>query len=176
MYKKNLLLLLAAGAFLFFQVHIYLPYGKTGIRPDLLFCFVLYLGVTFPLCRGALACCFTGYCLEILSGANGGLYILLYLCSFLCIKGLKFFFSFDTLPEMFLLFGVCSVVKGMLLSFSFAFVYEYSNAFSLLKYCRETVFTAALFPLVFVGLCRLYREPRAVADPYTTLSNGLRVR
>lgn len=161
---------------LFFQVHTYLPFGRSGIRPDLIMIFVMYAGVAFPLCRGALVSCACGYALELLSGATPGLYFVLYLVLVLMIKALKKYFNFDSFGELLLLLIVCIGVKQLLLLFAFYFIYEYSSIAGTRVFLLEAGFTAVLFVPVFLLLCRVYRDPRQPADMYTSLSNVRRVQ
>jgi rod shape-determining protein MreD len=174
-YSRNLLLFLALGALLFVQMHASLPFGLSGLRPDLLFCFILYVGVTFTPCRGSLLCFFTGYCFDIFSGSHSGLASLLYLCVFIMILFLKRFFSFDTAAELFFLFAVCMFLRLVLLHSAFVLLYENKQALVLAHYFKETLFTAVFFPFVFLGLCALYRDPRTNQETYTTLSNVRRI-
>ena len=159
----------------FFQNHVFLPFGKTGIRPDLLLCFVIYTGVIFTFCRGGIICFVTGYVLEVLSGANSGLYIIIYLNIFITIKLLKRYFNFDTVPELLFLMCVCVVVKFLVILFCFSFIYESSYFVVRQIYIPETLYTVILFPVVFSILCKLYKDPRKIPQPYAILSNVRRI-
>ena len=176
MYTKNCMLFVSAAVLLFFQVHALMPLGKSGVRPDLLLCFVMYIGVTFSPCRGGIICFLTGYSLELFSGANSGLYIVLYLTVYLSIKALKKVFNFDTIPEQFLLLIGCSALKVLVLFFASVFIYEYSSALDTRTIIGEALYTAVLFPVVFPLLCSIYKDPRTIQESYTTLSNVRRVQ
>lgn len=160
----------------FFQAHPYLPFGRSGIRPDLILIFVMYVGVAFPLCRGALLSSACGYGLGLLSGATPGLYFVLYLSVFLLIRALKKYFNFDSFAELLLLLLVCIGARQLLLLFAFFFIYEYRCIAGNRVFLLEAAYTALLFVPVFLTLCRVYRDPRQPVDMYTSLSNVRRVQ
>jgi rod shape-determining protein MreD len=174
-FSRNMLLLLAIWLLYFVQIHASLPFGRAGIRPDLLFCFVLYVGITFTPCRGGLLCFCTGYCFELFSGAHSGMYASLYLCLFIMVLFLKRFFSFDSPAELFFLFAAGMLLRLIFLHGAFVVVYESRQSLLLLRYLNEALYTAVLYPFVFAGLCAMYRDPRTSQETYTTLSNVRRV-
>ena len=175
MLLRRLLIFLTACVLLFFQVHPFLPFTKEGVRPDFILFLVVYLGLVFPPGRGAFFCFVLGYCFELLSGANSGLYVAIYLSVFMSIKILKKYFNFDTLSERFLLFLGCVFVKFFVLAFCFEFVYEYGWRVLGKLFLREALFTLVLFPFVFPLIIRVNKNGKAPSQPKNILRNGFSI-
>jgi rod shape-determining protein MreD len=167
---------LVGAALLFVQVHPSLPFGRAGIRPDLLFVFVMYMGIAAPLCRGACLCWALGYCAESLSGTNGGLWQVIYLSVFCAIKLLKKFFNFDTRFNVLMLFAVCQGLKTGILLFSFYYIYEYQYSASVRTGVLETLFTLLLFPVVFWLVKRCAAGQKEILFLHQPVKHGRRIR
>lgn len=161
---KFFLLLFTGIILIFFQVHPFLPFGKTGIRPDLLLILVIYLGLNHSQAGGAFLCCVFGFFIEVFSGANSGLYVMIYLCVFEAIKFLQRFLSFETMLEYFFLFLIGAFCKYAILLFSFYFVYEYQYLLSGVLFLKDSLFTLILFPIIFCLINRLFN-----AKPKTSI-------
>lgn len=168
--------LLIGLALLFIQVHPNLPFGGAGIRPDLLFVFVIFLGITAPLCRGACLCWVLGYGVESLSGMNGGLWQVIYLTVFCTIRLLKKFFNFDTRINVLILFLACQLLKISILLFSFYYIYEYQYSAFVHTGVLETLFTLLLFPVVYWLLKRSTGGQKEISFLYQTFKHGRRIR
>ena len=82
---NNVLLVLCAYGLLLLQTHPFLPYGRTGIRPDCLLALVIYVALNGSKSRGIVLCFFLGYGVELVSGAPGGLYSIIYVSVFISI-------------------------------------------------------------------------------------------
>lgn len=172
MLHRNLSLWLTAFVLLFCQVHPFLAFGKQGVRPDLVFLLVIFLGIRKSPCRGALICFLLGYCVEVLSGANSGLYITVYISAFTAIKILERIFNFSTMGEFFLLLLVCFCLKFLVFYFSFVFVYEYTVTLLKSPFFYETFLTLALFPVLFPLIAHFNKELKPVQKLYDTLNHG----
>jgi rod shape-determining protein MreD len=168
MLLKKLLFFLTGIILLFLQVHPFLPFGKSGIRPDFILIFVIYIGLNFPFSRGAFVCFFLGYCVEILSGANSGLYLVIYLNVFITIRTLQKYLNFDTIIKLVFLLLICLFVKFIILLFSFCFIYEYSHFVLRKTFIKETIFTLMLFPVVFSLISRIYNQQKVTSPSITT--------
>ena len=146
----NFLLILLFGVLsLLLQAHPFFPFSGTGIRPDLLFCIVVFTGVNSSLYRGAVLCFLFGYLIDILSGANSGLYTVIYLNVFILIKILQNFFCFETLPELVFLFVLFVVLKFIILYFFFYYISEYSPFVLEKNLILETLYTLLFFPFIY---------------------------
>src|SRR5210317_1526507 len=120
--KKKVLYLLTAIILLFLQTHPFLPFGKDGIRPDLFFALAVYVGISCRAINGALFCFLLGYFLEIFSGANSSLYSTIYLSTFIAIRVLLKYFSFDTVSKIMALLFASFVVKFFIMLISFCVI------------------------------------------------------
>lgn len=162
--KKNLFYFLTAALLLFIQAHPNLPFGRTGIRPDLLFILAVYAGVCARALSGAFICFLLGYAAELFSGATSGFYSTIYLSVFLSIRIFLKYFSFDTIAKLIILLFVCFFIKFFILFFSFYFIYEYS--YSLIKkvFFLESFYTLVLSPFVFFLLLKIESYKKEV--PY----------
>ena len=166
--SKNFLFFLTGLVLLFLQAHPLLPFGKHGTRPDLILMFVIYAGLNCTFSKGAFTSFFFGYCVGILSGANCGLYLIIYLNVFVGIKILQKYFNFDAIIKLFFLLLVCLSVKFIILHFSFYFIYEYE--FFVLKktLLKETVFTLLLFPFVFFLIDKICNQQKVTSRSIIT--------
>jgi rod shape-determining protein MreD len=153
---KNLLPLLTGIILLFFQVHPLLPMGRSGIRPDVLLIYVMFIGINYNIYKGSIFCFFLGYSFEIFSGVNSGLISLIYLSVFIVIKLLQKFLNFDTIFELLLLFLICFFVKFIIVFFSFYIFYEYSFVILIKLFLKEIIYTLSLYPLVFFLIKKIY--------------------
>jgi len=171
MLLRNLSFWLTAFVLLFCQVHPFLAFGKQGIRPDLVFILIVFIGIKKSPCRGAMVCFLLGYCVEVLSGANSGLYISVYISAFTAIKVLERIFNFSTLAEFFLLLLVCFCLKLLVFYFSFVFVYEYKLAVFRTPFFAETFLTLALFPILFPLISHFNKERKPIERLYDTLKH-----
>ena len=161
MILKSFLFFFTGFVLLFFQVHPYIPSGKNGIRPEILLGFVIYLGINCPIYKSALACFVLGYFFDVLSGANTGLYSVIYLNVLIVIKILQRVFNFETKTELFLLFLVCLSVKFIVIFLSFFLVYEY-NVFVLKRsFFVETIYSLFLIPVVFSLTHKIFNRQNA---------------
>lgn len=158
MYFKNTLLLLTGFFLLFIQVHPFLPFGKAGIRPDLLFIFIIYVGLNLSIVPGSMICFLLGYCFEVLSGTNSNQYLLNIVIVFISIKLLKKYFNFDTLTNQLFLLMTCLFNKYIILFLSFYFVYEYNYFFIKITFLKEFLYTLFFFPFVFFILNKTYNK------------------
>jgi len=150
---------------LFLQIHEYLPFGKQGIRPDLLLIFVLYNALHCSALLAVIIGFVAGYMCELFSATNAGLYITIYIAAIFVAKALQKYFDFDSIRNCFCLLLVCLFVKLFILSFCFLFVYEYNFLLSETVWLYESIFTAALFPGVYylvTVLLKKQREPHVV--------------
>jgi len=146
---KKLFYLATAVVLLFLQVHPFLPFGRTGIRPDLMFILVVYTGVCCSVLSGAALCFVLGYLVEIFSGSSPGFYITVYLCAFISIRFFLKYFSFDSLTKLSVLLLVCFGIKFSLLLFSFYFTYSYDFYVFRKIFFLEAFATFILSPFVF---------------------------
>ena len=163
------------GIILFlFQVHPFLPFSKSGIRPDFILIFVIYIGTTLSFCKGAFLCFMLGYLFEVFSGANSGLYMLIYLNVFISIRILKKFFSFEAPSNLFFLILLCFLIKFFMIYFSFYWIYEYKYFVFKTVFFQETVFTLFLFPFVFFTIKKLLDRQKEILKPHHSLKNALR--
>lgn len=98
------------------QVHPFLPFAQQGIRPDLVFILVLYLGTRPEIARGAGALLATllGYFCGAFSGGPLGLYAFVYLFFFVAVDRLKNVFELYSIYFQMLLVVVCSLLEGVL--------------------------------------------------------------
>ncbi len=158
MFFKNILLILIGIIIIFIQVHPFLPFGKDGIRPDLMLIFVIYIGLNFSLVRGSIICLIIGYCFEVLSGTNCNLYLLINVIVFVSIKLLQKYFNFDTLTNQLFLLITGLFNKYIILFLSFCFVYEYSYLITKQALLKEILYTVVLFPFVFLILNKIYKK------------------
>jgi len=165
---------LAGFIMLVFQAHPLFPFSKSGIRPDLVLCFILFISIFLPLCRGAFICFVVVSCYEILSGVNGGLFLVIYLSAFFIIRAAKKFFSFDAPVNLFSLLFLCLAVKYVILYFSFYWIYEYGRFDFESIVFREAVFSVCFFPFVFYGLKKIYTNQKDILKPHHRLKNGSR--
>jgi len=78
------------------QAHPFLPFAQQGIRPDLVFILVLYLGTRTEIARGpgALLATLLGYFCGAFSGGPLGLYAFIYLFFFVAVDLLKNVFDY----------------------------------------------------------------------------------
>ncbi len=164
MILKRFLFFVTGFVLLFFQVHPYIPSGKNGIRPEILLGFVIYIGINYPLYKGALACFVLGYCFDVVSGANSGLYSVIYLNILIIIKFLQKFFNFETKTELFFLFFVCLLVKIILIFLSFFLVYEYNVFVFKRSFLIETLYSLLLFPVVFSGIQKIFNSQNTTTN------------
>ncbi len=145
---------------LFLQIHEYLPFGNQGIRPDFLLLFVLYSALH---CSAVLAVAIgfvAGYVIELFSATNSGLYITIYTATVITAKALQKYFDFDSTRNCFCLLLVCLLIKFLIFSFCFHFIYEYGFLFSEKAWFNEFVFTALLFPGVYYLIHVLLKQQR----------------
>lgn len=98
------------------QAHPFLPFAQQGIRPDLVFILVLYLGTRPEIARGAGALLATllGYFCGAFSGGPLGLYAFVYLFFFVAVDLLKNVFDLYSIYLQLLLVVVCSLLEGVL--------------------------------------------------------------
>jgi len=142
--------LIAIGyVLLFLQTHEYLPFGKLGIRPDLMLIFVLYNALYLSLLPAALLGFIVGYVVELFSATNSGLYITIYIISIVVAKGLQKYFDFDSIRNSFCLLLICLFVKFLIISFCFQLIYEYSFVLLEQIWVLDSAFTLALFPGIY---------------------------
>ena len=174
MLLRNFLLLVSGLTLLFLQSHPYLPFGRSGLRPDLVLVFVVFIGLHFSPIRGSLICFGMAYCLEVLSGTNSGLFILTAVSIFIFIKTLKKYFDFDSFVKQALLMLFCLGVKFGLYFLAFVFIYEYRFFNVQESLLEETVFTLLLFPFVFLILGRILNRNLEPETPYHPLANAIR--
>jgi rod shape-determining protein MreD len=138
------------------QVHPCLPFAQQGIRPDLVFILVLYLGTRPEIARaaGALLVTLLGYLCGAFSGGPLGLYAFVYLCFFVAVDLLKNVFDLYSIYLQILLVVVCSLLQGVLvflLCWGFA---GYSPVFEILKNIlpKQLALTVAVAPVVLLFL------------------------
>ncbi len=160
----NMSFLITGYILLMVQTHPFLPFGRNGVRPDLILILVIYIGLNYSKNRGALLLCFLGYLFELVSGAPHGLYILIYLFSFCIIKILKKYFNFETFGKRFAILLVCSFTKFCILQFCFYFIYETGSILGQKPFFQETLFTLILFPFVFTLLNRIPGQQKNSSD------------
>jgi rod shape-determining protein MreD len=153
--EKRVLYLLTAVLLLLLQTHPFLPFGKDGIRPDLFFALAVYVGIRRSATNGALICFFLGYFLEIFSGANSGLYSTIYLSTFIAIRVLLKYFSFDTVAKIMALLCASFVVKFFIMLVSFCVIYSCSFALFRKIFLLESVFTFVLSPFIYQLLLKI---------------------
>jgi rod shape-determining protein MreD len=153
--KKKVLYLLTAVLLLFIQTHSFLPFGKDGIRPDLFFALAVYVGISCRATSGALICFLLGCFLEIFSGANSGLYSTIYLSTFIAIRVLLKYFSFDTVAKIMALLCASFVVKFFIMLVSFCVIYSCSFALFRKIFLLESVFTFVLSPFIYQLLLKI---------------------
>lgn len=146
---KKAFFFLTAVSLVFIQAHPFLPFGRSGIRPDLIFVLVVYIGVSCSVLNGAFFCFALGYLIELFSGSSPGLYITVYLCTFISIRVFLKYFSFDTLAKFSILLFTCFLTKFVLLFFSFYFTYAYSFSLFRKTFFLEAFYTFILSPFVF---------------------------
>ena len=153
--KKNVFYFLTAVLLLFIQTHPFLPFGKNGIRPDLFFVLAVYLGISCRAINGALLCFLLGYVLELFSGANSGLYSTIYLSTFITIRALLKYFSFDTVAKIMGLLCASLVVKFFIMLVSFCVIYDFSFALFRKIFLLESIYTFVLSPFVYQLLLKI---------------------
>ena len=149
MTHKYVLFFLICLVCLLLQAHPYLPYGHSGIRPDLLALCVIYTGISFPLCRGAAVCFVLGYVLELVSGANSGLFVSLYIILFLIIKILKRYIITNYFYQIVIMYLLYELIKYLFFYFSFNYVFENAQPFLEEKIMKEFVYTLIFTPFLF---------------------------
>ena len=98
------------------QAHPFLPFAQQGIRPDLVFILVLYLGTRPEIARGtgALLAALLGFFCGAFSGGPLGLYAFVYLFFFVAVDLLKNVFDLYSIYLQMLLVVVCSLLEGIL--------------------------------------------------------------
>jgi len=153
--KKNIFYFLTAVLLLFIQTHPFLPFGKNGIRPDLFFVLSVYVGISCQIINGSLVCFLLGYFLEIYSGTNSGLYSTIYLSTFIAIRILLKYFSFDTVTKIIALLCACFTIKFFIMLISFCAIYDYSFALFRKIFFLELVYTLILSPFVYHFLLKI---------------------
>ena len=153
--KKNVFYFLTAVLLLFIQTHPFLPFGKNGIRPDLFFVLAVYLGISCRAINGALLCFLLGYVLELFSGTNSGLYSTIYLSTFLAIRVLLKYFSFDTVAKITALLFVSFVIKFFILLVSFCVIYSCGFALFRKIFLLESIYTFVLSPFIYQLLLKI---------------------
>ncbi len=158
--KKKIFYLLTAALLLYIQTLPFLPFGKTGIRPDLFLILAVYLSVSFSTIYGSFLCFLLGYTIEIFSGTNSGFYPTIYLGVFLTIRILLKYFSFDTVAKLIVLLFVCFFVKFFIILFSFCFIYEYSYSVFKKVFFLESFYTLVFSPFVFLLLLTIEKHKK----------------
>ncbi len=158
--KKKIFFLFATAFFLYIQTSPFLPFGKNGIRPDLFFIFVIFLGVNFSAINGSVICFLLGYTIKIFSGTNSGLYPIIYLSVFFTIRVLLKYFSFDTISKLIILLFVCFFIKFFIIFFSFCFIYEYSYSLFRKIFLLESFYTLVFSPFVFLLLLKIGKDKK----------------
>jgi rod shape-determining protein MreD len=113
---------------LFIQSHPLLPFGKGGIRPDLILILVTYIGTQSEDEKGAILVFLLGCCFAVVSGSPAGLYPFIYLSVFILVRYLKRFFIFKNLQILLMLLIICCCIEGIILLVT----YTVSHIFSLL--------------------------------------------
>jgi rod shape-determining protein MreD len=153
--KKKVFYLLTAVLLLFIQTHPFLPFGKDGIRPDLFFVLAVYVGIRCRATSGALICFLLGCFLEIFSGANSGLYSTIYLSTFIAIRLLLKYFSFDTVAKIMGLLCASLVVKFFIMLVSFCVIYGYGFTLFRKIFLLESIYTLVLSPFIYQLLLKI---------------------
>lgn len=153
--KKKVFYFLTAVLLLFIQTHPFLPFGKGGIRPDLFFVLSVYVGISCQIINGSLVCFFLGYFLEVYSGASSGLYSTIYLSTFIAIRVLLKYFSFDTVTKIMALLCACFTVKFFIMLIYFCIIYDHSFALFRKIFFLELVYTFILSPFVYHFLLKI---------------------
>jgi rod shape-determining protein MreD len=156
--KKKLFYLLTAVLLLLIQTHPFLPFGKDGIRPDLFFALAVYVGIRCSAINGALICFFLGCFLEIFSGANSGLYSTIYLSTFITIRVLLKYFSFDTVAKIMALLCAALVIKFFIMFVSFCVIYGYGFALFRKIFLLESIYTLVLSPFIYQLLLKINKH------------------
>lgn len=136
---------------LFVQSHPLLPFGKSGIRPDLVLILVSYLGTRYGPGKGALVVFLLGNCFTAVSGSPAGLYPFIYLTIFLFILFLKRFFIFQDLQVLVILVVMSCFIEGLIILLFFyllddrsVFLISFHTIF-----IAQLIYTLALSPFVF---------------------------
>jgi rod shape-determining protein MreD len=152
---KKILCLLTAVLLLFIQTYPFLPFGKDGIRPDLFFVLAVYVGIRCRTINGALLCFLLGYFLEIFSSANTGLYSTIYLSTFIAIRILLKYFSFDTVTKIMALLCFTLVIKFFIMLFSFCVISGFGFVLFRKIFLLESLYTFFLAPFVYQLLLKI---------------------
>ena len=153
---QNLTFLITGFVLLLLQAHPFLPFGKGGIRPDLLLIFVIYIGIYNNNNKGALFCFLFGCFLEVLSSEQTGLYQTIYLSVFIIINILKKYFIFNSIIKYIILLLVCFFVKFIIIVFLFYYIFEQKNLIFNQPFFKENLFSFILFPFVFICIRKLF--------------------
>ena len=96
-----------------------------------------------------------GYFLEIFSGASSGLYSTIYLSTFIAIRILLKYFSFDTVTKIMALLCFSLIIKFFITLFSFCFIYGFSFALFKKIFLLESLYTFFFAPFVYQILLKI---------------------
>ncbi|MCX5903059.1 MAG: hypothetical protein NTV89_06200 [Proteobacteria bacterium] len=154
--RLYLLYVLLGVVFLGVQAHPLLPFAQQGIRPDLVFILVLYLGTRPEIERGsgAVLVSLLGYFCAVFSGGPFGLYAFVYLFFFVSIGLLKTVFVLRSIYLQLLLVVLGSILEGCLL---FILCWAFHNNPHMLAsfkniFPKQLAFTVAVAPVILLFL------------------------
>ncbi|MCX8042990.1 MAG: hypothetical protein N3B18_02565 [Desulfobacterota bacterium] len=155
--SRLLIYVLAGFVLVLLQMHAGYLFGQTGIRPDFILSFVVMLGISAPLCRGAAICWGCGLALESVSCMQGGVLQIFFLGVFFLIRLTKKFLQFTTTVHVMVIVWCTQLLKYGYLLFLFSYVYNYEFVFREMTriWIFETILTVGCSPVIFAFLRRL---------------------
>lgn len=148
--KKTAFALITGYLLLLCQTLPFFSFGRTGVTPDILMMIIIFSGLSLSYFKGFMVSFFLGYCHEVLSGCNDGIYITIYLSVFLSLKLLQKYMVFNTFLHYLGLLVFSLFVKTAVFLFLSFSIYDTVSKHLLFSFWENFNYTVILCSILFV--------------------------